>query len=272
MERLSIEQIQKAPDVLEACVQILWQLADDDMVIGFRDQEWLGLAPHIEEDVAFGSIGQEEIGHAAHYYGLLEKFGLGKADDLASLRGSLERHNAILLEQPNGSGTYLQDPHFDWAWTIVRHYYHDLWEMTCLSALRDSIFGEIGDAARKILAEKRYHRAHQELWIRTMVDRGGEPKTKLMAALAHVSEWAWDLPSFGSAGTALEETGVLPGANTLAGSFWQELEGFFGSLGVSVPTSDQKDLNGRLGQHTDKLDEVLSTWSEVYRLDPQAQW
>ena len=46
-------------------------LGDDELVLGHRHSEWTGFAPHIEEDVAFSSIAQDEIGHAANYYMLL---------------------------------------------------------------------------------------------------------------------------------------------------------------------------------------------------------
>ena len=50
------------------------------------DSEWLGLAPHIEEDVASSSISQDSMGHAAIFYKLLEELGEGNADALAHAR------------------------------------------------------------------------------------------------------------------------------------------------------------------------------------------
>ena len=47
----------------KALVDLLFQLADDELFIGHRDSEWLGLAPGIEEDVAFSSVAQDEVGH-----------------------------------------------------------------------------------------------------------------------------------------------------------------------------------------------------------------
>ena len=44
---------------LEALTELLFQLADDDLLIAQRGAEWLGLGPHIEEDVAFASITQD---------------------------------------------------------------------------------------------------------------------------------------------------------------------------------------------------------------------
>ena len=51
--------------------QALLGLADDELVLGWRDSEWTGIAPLLEEDVAFSSIAQNEIGHARAVYSLL---------------------------------------------------------------------------------------------------------------------------------------------------------------------------------------------------------
>ncbi len=80
-----IENIMSA-EYKEAITSLLFQLADDDFLYAFRGSEWLGLAPHIEEDVASSSISQDSMGHAAMYYKLLEDLGVGNADDLAHLR------------------------------------------------------------------------------------------------------------------------------------------------------------------------------------------
>ena len=48
----------------------LLDLADDELVLGWRDSEWTGIAPFLEEDVAFSSIAQNEIGHARALYEL----------------------------------------------------------------------------------------------------------------------------------------------------------------------------------------------------------
>ena len=42
----------------------------------FVDLNGLGLAPHIEEDVASSSITQDTMGHAAMYYNLFERSGV----------------------------------------------------------------------------------------------------------------------------------------------------------------------------------------------------
>src|SRR5947208_2858009 len=43
---------------------LLFALADDELILGHRHSEWTGWAPHIEEDLAFSSIAQDEMAHA----------------------------------------------------------------------------------------------------------------------------------------------------------------------------------------------------------------
>ena len=68
----------------QALVPLLIALGDDELILGHRHSEWTGWAPHIEEDVAFSSIAQDEIGHASAYYSLIAKV-TGDAPDQIAL-------------------------------------------------------------------------------------------------------------------------------------------------------------------------------------------
>ena len=63
--------------------QLLLEIADDELILGWRDSEWTGIAPLLEEDVAFSSIAQNEIGHARALYELVARERGTTADDLA---------------------------------------------------------------------------------------------------------------------------------------------------------------------------------------------
>src|SRR5207247_10943388 len=91
--------------------QLLMQIADDELVLGWRDSEWTGIAPVLEEDVAFSSIAQNEIGHARALYQLLAD----DADVLAFDRPPEEYRCAPLLQ--------LRFP--DWARTIARRWLYE---------------------------------------------------------------------------------------------------------------------------------------------------
>ena len=81
------------PETRAALGAYLLAWADDELILGHRDSEWTGVAPQLEEDVAFSSIAQDEIGHAALIYGLVAALSGDDADRLA-LRRPAEEYRA----------------------------------------------------------------------------------------------------------------------------------------------------------------------------------
>ena len=64
----TFETLEDLPDFMrDAAIDLLQRLGDDDLIIGHRNSEWTGLAPILEEDIAFSSMAQDEIGHAQAY-------------------------------------------------------------------------------------------------------------------------------------------------------------------------------------------------------------
>ena len=78
--------------------QLLLEIADDELILGWRDSEWTGIAPLLEEDVAFSSIAQNEIGHARALYELVARARGTTADELAFDRSPDEYRCAPLVE------------------------------------------------------------------------------------------------------------------------------------------------------------------------------
>ena len=95
--------------------QLLLEIADDELILGWRDSEWTGIAPLLEEDVAFSSIAQNEIGHARALYELVARERGTTADELAFDRPPDEYRCAQLVELRL----------LDWAQTIARHYLYE---------------------------------------------------------------------------------------------------------------------------------------------------
>jgi ring-1,2-phenylacetyl-CoA epoxidase subunit PaaC len=146
--------------------QELLQLADDELVLGWRNSEWTGIAPFLEEDVAFSSIAQTEIGHARAWYELAAKELGTDADALAFDRAPEEYLCAPLVEMR------MVD---DWARTIARHWLYETADCIRIQVLLNSIDREIADLAEKIDREEAYHemwaeRLHDEPRFREAVD------------------------------------------------------------------------------------------------------
>jgi ring-1,2-phenylacetyl-CoA epoxidase subunit PaaC len=141
--------------------QELLAIADDELVLGWRNSEWTGIAPFLEEDVAFSSIAQNEIGHARALYQLVaEELGT-TADELAFDRSPDEYRHSRLVE-------IRLVP--DWARTIARHVLYEEADAKRLEALKGSDDPEVAGLAAKIDREEAYHRMHAEMWRKRLHD------------------------------------------------------------------------------------------------------
>jgi len=145
---------------VNAQVQQVLELADDELVIGWRDSEWTGIAPTLEEDVAFSSIAQNEIGHARALYELAARRLNTDADALAFDRQPGDYKCAPLVE------LHL----LDWAHTIARRYLYEEADRVRIGALKDSGDKELAGLAAKIDREETYHRLHAEMWAARLRD------------------------------------------------------------------------------------------------------
>jgi ring-1,2-phenylacetyl-CoA epoxidase subunit PaaC len=139
--------------------QALLGLADDELVLGWRDSEWTGIAPLLEEDVAFSSIAQNEIGHARAVYELLVGAD-GDADALAFDRKLEEYRCAPLVE------LHL----LEWAHTIARRWLYEVADEIRITALKEDSDAAAAGLAAKIDREEAYHRMHAEMWHERLRD------------------------------------------------------------------------------------------------------
>jgi ring-1,2-phenylacetyl-CoA epoxidase subunit PaaC len=143
--------------------QLLLEIADDELILGWRDSEWTGIAPFLEEDVAFSSIAQNEVGHARALYELAARDLGTTADELAFDRRPEEYRCAQLVE--------LRLP--GWEHTIARHVLYEQADAERLERLKASDDAEIAGLAAKIDREEVYHRLHAEMWLERLK---GEPR------------------------------------------------------------------------------------------------
>jgi ring-1,2-phenylacetyl-CoA epoxidase subunit PaaC len=140
--------------------QLLLEIADDELILGWRDSEWTGIAPLLEEDVAFSSIAQNEIGHARALYELVARERGTTADELAFDRSPEEYRCSALVERR----------FLEWEKTIARHYLYEEADEKRLEALKQSEDSELAGLAAKIDREETYHRMHAQMWFDRLKD------------------------------------------------------------------------------------------------------
>src|SRR6058998_1896814 len=136
-------------------VQKFLEIADDELILGWRNSEWTGIAPLLEEDVAFSSIAQNEIGHARALYELVAREQGTTADELAFDRPPDEYRCSALVERR----------FLDWEKTIARHYLYEEADAKRLGELKQSRDAEVAGLAAKIDREEAYHRIHAQMWF-----------------------------------------------------------------------------------------------------------
>ncbi len=147
-------------------VNLLLELADDELVLGWRNSEWTGIAPFLEEDVAFSSIAQNEIGHARALYEIAATDLGTTADELALDRRPEDYRCAQLVQ------LHLVP---DWASTVARHFLYETADAVRIDALRTSNDATVAGIAEKIDREEVYHRIHADMWINRL---GDEPTVR----------------------------------------------------------------------------------------------
>ena len=274
-------------------VNLVTALADDELVLGHRHSEWTGYAPHLEEDVAFSSIAQDEIGHAAAYYSLVAKMTGDDTDRLALGREPTQYRNAILCERPNR----------EWAYTLVRHWLYDTADDFRLTALEGSADAELASLASKIRREERYHLIHAESWMKRVAHGPVEGRTRLADATAlafpetvglfepfedeedAVKQGWLPVPSdelrrrfFEKVQTSLDQLGLPTEIHSHTAARAEFVASSSGDLISNEPTSDavgddgDDSLGGRRGRHTGDFDSLWADMTTQYRSHPGARW
>lgn len=266
----SPEEAKQDQSYYQALTELLYQLADDDLLISFRGSEWLGLAPHIEADLAFSSITQNTMGHAAMYYQLLEELGEGDGDWLAHARQAEERCNAVYLEKRNGDGEYWEEPYYDWALAVVRNYLYEVLKQVKLKALANSSYEPLADIVKKVQMEQTYHLAHWKMWVRQLQSSTDEAKRRIQERVDEAWTMCQDVISLGDHANQMEAFNLVTSEEAIKRDWMQEIEATL----TYVPTASLESVEGRGRQreHTGDLTHAIETMAEVYNSDREAVW
>ena len=276
----------------DSLVSVLTALGDDELILGHRHSEWTGFAPHIEEDVAFSSIAQDEIGHAAAYYSLVAKLTGDDPDRIALGREKQEYRNAILCERDNG----------DWAYTLARHWLYDHADAIRLESLEGSAHEELAALVTKIRREERYHLLHADTWLKRVSQGPVEGRKRLADSVMVALREAGSLfEPFELEEEAVKE-GWLPvpsgelrqrfvqyaaekldalGLPTEASSHADERAEFVASSSGDLIAGEGSDeqtaagddaSGGRRGKRTADFDALWDDMTAMYRTNPGARW
>ena len=251
-----------------ALKDLVYRLADDKLIIGHRNSEWTGFGPFLEEDIAFSSMAQDEVGHAQAYYEILTELGEDIPDKIAFMRNGSNKAEDFrcchFMELPIG----------DYAFSLVRHYLYEMADMVRLNALQESSYAPLAQLAKKLSREERYHQLHARTFMEQLGRSTEEANRRLQEALNQAYPVAFSMFEPTAHTEALAMDGVQITEDQLLKQWCGIVEPFLQDCNLHIPAAVKfaDHFGGRSGHHTEHLQPLLTEMSEVFAIDPEATW
>jgi ring-1,2-phenylacetyl-CoA epoxidase subunit PaaC len=245
-------------------IELLYKIADDQLILGHRNSEWTGFGPLLEEDIAFSSMAQDKIGQSLALYQILHQLGEQTPDKVAFLRNANQFHNCILTELPNG----------EYDFSLIRHFLFDTAELIRFEMLSHSTYLPLAELSRKIKGELRYHTLHANTWIKQLGTATEESILRLQQSLDFTIPYALGIFEESPFEVELIESGIFGGEKVLKERWMEMTEKIIHQTSLRLPEWDKiiPVSGGRRGIHSEHLQPLLDEMSEVIRIDPSAEW
>jgi ring-1,2-phenylacetyl-CoA epoxidase subunit PaaC len=249
---------------ITAIKELLFKIADDELIIGHRNSEWTGLGPILEEDIAFSSIAQDKLGQSLAVYNLLHSLGEKEPDELGFGRTLNEFKCCHLTEYPNG----------EYDFSLIRHFLFSHSENIRYEMLAESSFEPAAKIAKKFRGEIKYHVMHADTWIKQLGAGTDESRLRIQKALNDSFNLALGIFEPGEYEDELSEMKVFEGEKILQQKWIGEITPVIEKSGLRLPdiSTWNPSYGGRKGKHTDYLQQLLDEMAEVFRIDPEAEW
>jgi ring-1,2-phenylacetyl-CoA epoxidase subunit PaaC len=249
---------------VEGLKELLYKMADDLLIIGHRNSEWTGLGPMLEEDIAFSSMAQDKVGQSLALFELLHELGESDPDTVAFTRNDNQFHCSQLLELPIG----------EYDFSMVRHFFFDHAEAIRFEMLANSVFEPLSMVARKFKGEIKYHTMHADIFMQKLAAGGEESFSRMQNSINETFGLALGMFEPGKYEAELIEAGIFGGEAELQQRWLDKVVPLLESFGYVVPKveSTAPAFGGRNGIHTPHLQPLLDEMTEVFSIDPGADW
>jgi ring-1,2-phenylacetyl-CoA epoxidase subunit PaaC len=240
------------------------RLGDDALIAAQRTAEWIAAAPQLEEDVALGNIGLDQLGQARSllsYAGELE--GAGRTeDDLAYFRDERDFTNLQLCELPNG----------DFGHAMARLLYFATYQHLLYDELRGSADETLAGVAGKAVKEVAYHVDHATQWVLRLGDGTPESHRRMQAGLDSLWPYTAELFESDELLQRLAQAGVGVDPASLRTEWERRVLEVIDASTCARPESSYQHSGGRDGRHTEHLGYLLAELQHIARSHPGASW
>lgn len=248
----------------EALLEYTLRLADSSIVLGHRLSQWCGHGPILEEDIALTNIALDFVGLGTNlldYAAILE----GKdrtADDLAFLRNERDYKNLLITEQPNG----------DYAYTIARQFFYDVFTYYLYSELKDSKDIQLAAISEKAIKEVTYHLRHSGEWMLRLGDGTEESHNRMQKAVNELWSFVGEFFDADEVDTLMHEEGIAPDLAGIKTKWEKHVRELLSEATIECPTGIYFQKGSRNGQHSEHLGFMLAEMQYLQRSYPEAKW
>jgi ring-1,2-phenylacetyl-CoA epoxidase subunit PaaC len=248
----------------DSLFQYLLRLGDDRLVLGHRLSEWCGHGPILEEDIALANIALDLVGQATLYLKLAgETEGKGRDEDaLAYFRDAIDYRNVQLVELPKG----------DYAFTMVRQFFFDVFSFHVLEQLQASKNAELAGIAAKGFKEVRYHVRHSSEWVVRMGDGTQESHDRAQKAVDHLWRFTAEMFEADAIDREMAAAGIGADVEAIKPKWEAIVSDVLKRATLTIPNEPPAMTGGRKGRHTEHLGHMLAEMQIVARSHPTGTW
>lgn len=242
----------------------LLRLGDDALILSHRLSEWCGHAPILEQDIAMANIALDLLGQARMlltHAGETESQGRSE-DDLAYFRTTQQFRNVLLVEYPNR----------DWAFTIVRQFFFDVYHYHHYQALLSSTDAQLAAIAEKALKECTYHLRFSSEWVVRLGDGTPTSHQKMQAAVDELWMYTGELTTPSATDQAMAEAGIGAELSKIKPLWAAKVADILVEATLQKPAQTWMQSGGKVGQHTEHLDFLLAEMQQLQRTYPGQTW
>lgn len=249
-------------------VEGLLRLGDNALILSQRLSAWCGHGPVIEEDMALTNTALDLLGQTRMWFTLAGQLeGAGRDEDaLAYLRDAHHFRNLLLVEREDE----------DYAQTMVRQFFFDVWHYFLLERLAQSSYPDIAAIAAKSIKEVAYHVRRSSDMVVRLGDGTSESHQRMQDAITELWPYVGEMFVDDAIDQEWAKQGWGPLPSSLQAAWKSHVEQVMTEATLTLPAIEDAMhaafRGGRTGRHTEQLGYLLAEMQFLPRAYPGATW
>jgi ring-1,2-phenylacetyl-CoA epoxidase subunit PaaC len=248
----------------KALSEYILGIADNALILGQRLGDLCGHGASLESDIAITNISLDLFGQVRSYFQYAAKLQGGNAteDTIAFLRKENEYKNVLLVEQPNT----------DFAYTIARQFYFDVYHLLFLDQLQHSKDETLAAIAVKSIKEVKYHVRFSSDWMLRLGDGTEDSHQRIQQAVNDL--WIYTDELFQVTENDIDMISQRIGVDVrlLKDAYYKQVKAVLSEATIEIPTIEYFQKGGKKGIHSEHMGFILTEMQYMQRTYPNMTW